>query len=207
MLSLKKQLFMLAFVASIAAPACAMDSNQESSGWFGWKTEVGLTALAIAGIGYCVYTNWATGKKSAMLTRPIAKPAQYFATHDPATERTTEQEAECSLELTPEIVDEMAQIAAEQEVYIQEKLARRDAFSKLPLIMQKLEIANEAASYVHVPSQGTEDIIREYTDIYCAQIKSNELAIAINKLFAAPNRKTKQEEQTKIKQLLGLVNP
>lgn len=68
--TLKKQVFILFLAIGVIAPVSAMDLQQESPGWFGWKSVAGITVLVSAGALWA-YHAWT----KPVPKRPVSKNA------------------------------------------------------------------------------------------------------------------------------------
>lgn len=188
---------MFALIASIVAPLSAMDSQETTSSGFGWKAGLGLTA-AVAGTGLAAYLAYSSWNRPA--TKPVGcvrqKSSVRWATPTAADIAQMEQEERAAQDAA---LQELEGQAASQESMILEDFRSANAQT------QKIEIAKQAFQYIDSPEQETEDLIRQYVQIYSHRLKSPDLDIAMNRLFAAKDKAAKTIELTKIKQMLGLV--
>lgn len=62
---IKTNALLLVLLAGIATPACAMDVDQNSNGWFGWKTVTGAALVAGAGLAWYLWRT-ATAKPATV---------------------------------------------------------------------------------------------------------------------------------------------
>lgn len=215
MISIKKQLLTLILALGIASPLCAMDAQQESNSWFGWKSGVGAASLVCAGIVYYVYSSWNTAPKKKL----TAKKAVYFAqpTHEQIAQIDAErksQEAKAAQEAQQKQaheVNEQKPAQAHDEFQLSQEqiklFALAEKFTQLSPFEQKTTLADHVNVYAAHPSIDLEDILREYGNIYCTRVKSGDVSLALNKLFAAKNLQSRSVINNNIRKLLGLAYP
>ncbi len=172
---IKTNALLLVLLAGIAAPACAMDADQ-NSGWFGWKSAAGATLVVGAGLAWYLWDS----------VNPVT------------TAQTTVKVQEKTQPVTAK-VQEKAQPVEESDDLVR--------FKRLPFTNQKTEIATNIELYVQSQTEETETRIREFAQVYCGleRVNSEDLNRAIEKLFAAKDKRARQAECKSIKQLLGLV--
>lgn len=205
-----KKVCMFVLVAGIVAPISAMDSSDESS-WFSWSNAA--VVFAGVGLGYWAYSSWNTepiGRKK--LTTSVQK-VQTTATYQPQHEKhipLTDEEVN-PLFLSKEVVEFGKLSLVDQKRALGSLI---DAYLEIPIVnyedytREGVEIPDEelsASTHHAIDTQvEAEDLITQYIQIIDLRTKSNDLDIAVHKMFSAKSKEARQVEALKIKALLGL---
>lgn len=186
---------MLALVAGIATPVCAMDADQESSSWFNWKT--GAVVVGI-GVAYAAY-EWLTQPKpraQVPAAQSSGRKPVYFAQPTPA-DLQREQEQDQQGQQDVEVQEQEEDIPT-----LEQSIARFRTFSAMD---QKIELMAQVRAYVDAPSQQLEDLITQYAIVYCQRVKTSEVSTLTNKLFAVRNKQARQDAAQALQKKLGLL--